>query len=331
MLFPMHRSWLGMTYYSNMNYRNGGETLQNPQSGIKAGGVKLVQIDGKYNVWTKKLGNSATRMLTLHGGPGATHEYMECFEDFLPQEGIEFYYYDQLGSTYSDQPKDKSLWTVDRFRDEVEQVRVALGLDNFYLFGQSWGGMLGIEYALKYQRHLKALIISNMTASISSYVKYLNELRQKFPREIIEIWERYEAKGQYNAPEYEESVLKNFYMKHICTVDPWPEPLARAFKHLNIDVYNTIQGPNEFVITGNFKDWNSWNDLQNIRVPTLLIVGRYDTMSVEDIQRMGELIPNSRVVVCENGSHICMYDDQETYFRELLKFIKDVETDKFRK
>jgi len=191
--------------------------------------------------------------------------------------------------------------------------------------------MLGIEYALKYQRHLKALIISNMTASISSYVKYLNELRQKFPREIIEIWERYEAKGQYNAPEYEESVLKNFYMKHICTVDPWPEPLARAFKHLNIDVYNTMQGPNEFVITGNFKDWNSWNDLQNIRVPTLLIVGRYDTMSVEDIQKMGELIPNSRVVVCENGSHICMYDDQETYFRELLKFIKDVETDKFRR
>jgi proline iminopeptidase len=296
---------------------------------IKTGGVRMIQVDGKYNVWTKKVGNSATKVLTLHGGPGATHEYMECFEDFLPQEGIEFYYYDQLGSAYSDQPKDKSLWTVDRFRDEVEQVRVALGLENFYLFGQSWGGMLGIEYALKHQHHLKALIISNMTASINSYVRYVNELRQRFPREIVEIWEKYEAAEQYHAPEYEETMFKNFYMKYLCTTDPWPEPVARAFKHLNNDVYNTMQGPNEFVVTGNYKDWDTWNDLHNIMVPTLLIVGRQDTMSVEDIQKMGQLLPNSRVVVCEKGSHMCMYDDQQTYFHELLKFIKDVETHRF--
>jgi proline iminopeptidase len=108
---------------------------------IKTGGVKLVQVDGKYNVWTKKVGNSSTKMLTLHGGPGLTHEGFECFEDFLPQAGIEFYYYDQLGSDYSDQPKDKSLWTVDRFREEVEQVRMTLGLESFYLYGHSWGGM----------------------------------------------------------------------------------------------------------------------------------------------------------------------------------------------
>ena len=298
---------------------------------IKTGGVRMIQFDGKYNVWTKKVGNSATKMLTLHGGPGATHEYMECFEDFLPQEGIEFYYYDQLGSAYSDQPKDKSLWTVDRFRNEVERVRVALGLENFYLFGQSWGGMLGIEYALKYQHHLKALIISNMTASIDSYVRYVNELRQKFPREIVAVWEKYEASGQYDAPEYEEAMFRNFYMKHFCTVDPWPEPFARAFKHLNTDVYNTMQGPNEFVVTGNYKEWNRWNDLHNIMIPTLLIVGRHDTMSVDDIQKMGELIPNSRVVICENGSHLCMYDDQQAYFCELLKFVKDVEMGRFGK
>ncbi len=305
--------------------------LQNQQREIRTGGVKLIQIDGKYNVWTKKIGNGATKMLTLHGGPGFTHEYFECFEDFLPQEGIEFYYYDQLGSTYSDQPKDKGLWVVDRFRDEVEQVRLALGLDNFYLYGQSWGGMLGIEYALKYQHHLKALIISDMTASIGSYVKYINELRQKFPPEIRQILEKYEAREEYNAPEYQDVMFKHLYAKHICRLDPWPEPLMRGFKHLNTEVYNTKQGPNEFVVTGTFKDWNRWNDLPNIKVPTLLIVGRYDTMSVEDIQKMGELVPNARVVVCENGSHVCMYDDQETYFHELLKFIRDVETDRFSK
>ncbi|MDH5788522.1 MAG: alpha/beta fold hydrolase, partial [Candidatus Bathyarchaeota archaeon] len=118
--------------------------MKNFHGEVKTGGVKIIHVDGKYNVWTKKIGNSNTKMLTLHGGPGATHEYFECFEDFLPQAGIEFYYYDQLGSAYSDQPKDKTLWTIDRFREEVEQVRVTLGLNNFYLYGQSWGGMLGI-------------------------------------------------------------------------------------------------------------------------------------------------------------------------------------------
>jgi len=289
----------------------------------------LIQVDRKYNVWTKKIGDGAIRMLTLHGGPGLTHEYLECFEDFLPQEGIEFYYYDQLGSTYSDQPKDESLWTVDRFCDEVEQVRVALELDDFYLYGHSWGGVLGIEYALKYQRHLKALIISNMTASNGSYEKYINKLRQKFPLRIRKILEKYEAKGEYNAPEYQEAMHKYFYMKHMCRLEPWPESFARANQHTNTGVFNTIHGPDEFVTTGTAKDWDRWDGLQRIKVPTLLVVGRYDTMSVQDIQKMGRLIPNSRVVVCRNGSHLCMYDDQQAYFRELLEFIESVETNKF--
>jgi proline iminopeptidase len=303
--------------------------MKNMQGKIKTGGVKLVEIDGKYKVWTKRIGNSATKMLSLHGGPGCTHEYFECFEDFLPQEGIEFYYYDQLGSAYSDRPKDKSLWTVDRFREEVEQVRIALRLNNFYLYGQSWGGMLGIEYALKYQQHLKALIISNMTASIASYIEHINKLRQEFPPETIEVLEKYEAKGDYTATEYQEVLFNQLYSKHICRITPWPEPLQRTFRNLSTQVYNTMQGPNEFVVTGTFKDWNRWKEIQNIKVPTLLIVGRHDTMRVEDIQKMGKLIPNSRVVICEKGSHLPMYDDQETYFRELLKFIKDVESNRF--
>lgn len=310
---------------------NGG-TMQKSHGEIKTGGIKLIPIEGgKYKVWTKKVGGGSIEMLMLHGGPGCTHEYFECFEDFLPQQGIKFYYYDQLGSAYSDQPKDTTLWTVDRFREEVEQVRTALGLTNFYLYGQSWGGLLGIEYALNYQRHLKALIISNMTASIASYEKYINELRQKFPLETRRILEKFEAKQDYNAPEYQEIMFNKLYLKHICRIDPWPDPLQRAFKHLSTDVYNTMQGPNEFVVIGNFKGWNRWNDLKNIRVPTLLIVGRYDTMRVEDIQKMGELIPNSRVIICEKGSHLSMYDDQEEYFRELIKFIKDVESNKFGK
>ena len=296
---------------------------------IKTGGARMIPVDGKHHVWTKRVGSGRIKMLTLHGGPGATHEYFECFEDFLPKAGIEFYYYDQLGSGNSDQPDDSALWTAERFREEVEQVRKALGLKDFYLCGQSWGGMLSIEYALKYQRHLKGLIISNMTASIASYVEYINELRRQLPAEIVAVLEKHESKQEYEAPKYQEVMFKQIYAKHLCRLNPWPEPLVRCFRHTNMKVYGTMQGPNEFVVTGTFRDWDRWKDLRRINVPTLLSVGRHDTMSVADIERMGRAIPRSRVSVCENGSHLAMYDDQQAYFSDLLKFIRDVEAGRF--
>lgn len=305
----------------------GAKSAAPKTTGFKTGGIKLIPIDGgKYNVWTKKVGSGRIKMLTLHGGPGVTHEYFECFEDFLPQHGIEFYYYDQLGSAYSDQPEDVSLWKIDRFREEVEQVRAALGLENFYLLGHSWGGMLGIEYLLKHQKHVKAFVLSSMTASIQSYMAYAAKLRAELPANVLAILDKYEKKGEYQAPEYQETMLKQMYARHVCRLDPWPDPVARAFKHLNDKVYNTMQGPNEFVITGNFKDWDRWKDLPNIYVPTLVISGRYDEMNPEDMKREGKLIPNSRVVLCEKGSHLCMWDDQEAYFRGLLGWIRDVES-----
>ena len=142
------------------------------------GGVKLVPITtpkGEFRVWTKRVGNNPTaKLLLLHGGPAATHEYFEAADSYLPAAGIEYYYYDQLGSAYSDQPDDPDLWDLERFVDEVEQVRQALGLDsdNFFLLGHSWGGILAVEYALRHQRHLKGLVISNMMASIPAYNAY---------------------------------------------------------------------------------------------------------------------------------------------------------------
>ncbi len=285
----------------------------------------MIEIDGGYHVWTKRVGQGPVQMLTPHGGPGCTHEYFECFEDFLPQHGIQFFYYDQLGSAYSDQPDDPRLWRIERFREEVEQVRKTLALENFYLYGQSWGGMLAIEYALKYQQHLKGLVISNMTASIRSYIASIGALREKLPLEIRQTLEKYEATGDYEASEYQEVMFKQIYTRHLCRIDPFPEPLARMFRHLNTKVYNTMQGPNEFVVTGTFRDWDRWSDLRQISVPTLLLVGQFDTMSVADIEKMGELIPHARVAVCEQGSHCPMYDDQEKYFRELIGFVHNVE------
>ncbi len=299
-------------------------------SEVQTGGVKLIQVDGKHNVWTKKVGNGEIKVLLLHGGPGFGHEYLECFESFLPQAGIEMYQYAQLGNFNSDQPDDPSLWTVDRYREEVEQVRQGLRLDSFYLVGQSWGGMLGMEYALKYQQHLKGLVISNMTASIPSYVKYVNELRAKFPAEIVAKMDKYERAGNYEAPEYQEIIFNVLYAQHLLRLDPWPDPVMRSLKHFNTQIYNTMQGPNEFVITGNFKDWDVWDKLSTIQVPTLVIGGKFDTMSIEDKKRMASLIPHSRLLICE-GSHLSMYDDQQNYFNGLIKFLQEVHAGNFKK
>ena len=298
-------------------------------SEVKTGGIRMIPIAGGYRVWTKRLGSGSIPLLTLHGGPGCTHEYFACFEDFLPQHDIQLIYYDQLGSAYSDQPDDPGLWTLERFCQEVEQVRQALELDQFYLFGHSWGGMLGLEYALHHQAHLKGLIVSNMTASIASYVAYTTELRQQLAPDVLRLLEDYEARQDYTAPEYEDALFSHLYTKHICRLDPWPEPLTRMFRHLSKPVYETMQGPSEFVVTGTFKDWDRWADLSRIACPTLLSVGRFDTMRVADIERMAGLMPHARVSICERGSHCAMYDDQAAYFRDLVRFIGDVEAGRF--
>ncbi|QQE79117.1 proline iminopeptidase-family hydrolase [Alicyclobacillus sp. SO9] len=289
------------------------------------GKSQLVPISGGFHVWTRKIGDSPVKMLILHGGPGSSHEYLEIFEDYLPPEGVEIYFYDQLGSYYSDQPDDLSLWNVERFREEVEEVRNYLGLENFYLCGQSWGGMLAMEYALKYQDALKGLIISNMTASIPSYVKHINALRDALPAHLVATMKRYEAAEDYEAPEYQKLMDEHLNNKHICRLDPWPDAVVRGFTHMNPAVYNTMQGPNEFLVTGSFKDWDRWDDIHNIQVPTLLLVGRHDSMDPADIEEMGRRIPDSRVGICETGSHLAMWDDSETYFGFIRDFVDELE------
>lgn len=292
--------------------------------------AEFIELANGYRVWTKRIGYGPIKILTLHGGPGCTHEYFECFEEFFPKDQYQIIFYDQLGSYFSDQPDDPTLWTVDRFREEVEEVRKQLGLECFYLYGQSWGGLLAIEYSLKYPEHLKGVILSNITGSVESYEVYVNQLRSALPQSVQDSLASYEDKEDYLNPEYEKIMFEEVYSLHLCHLKPWPEPLTRTFLHLNAKVYQTVQGPNEFVMTGNFKEWNRWNDLQKITLPTLIICGRYDTMNPSDIERMGRLIPHSRVKICENGSHCCLYDDQETYFKALHDFLRDVDIGKFK-
>jgi len=302
--------------------------------GVQTGGVQLIPIDtpiGKFKVWTKRFGNNPKqKVLLLHGGPGATHEYFECFESFFPKEGIEFIYYDQLGSAYSDQPTDTSLWTIERFVEEVEQVRTALGLnkDNFFLLGHSWGGILAMEYALKYQNNLKGLIISNMMASCIDYDKYAEEvLAKQMPSSALDTIRSLEAKGDFSNPKYMEILMTHFYPKHVCRmpVEQWADPMNRGLSKTNQQIYVIMQGPSEFGISGRLEKWDRKNDLKNIKVPTLTIGGTHDTMDPKHMEWMAKEVQNGSFLLCPNGSHMSMYDDQQTYMQGVIKFIKQVQ------
>jgi proline iminopeptidase len=299
-------------------------------SEVQSGGVKMISVDGKYQVWTKKIGRGDIKVLLLHGGPGFTHDYFECFEDFLPQAGIEFYYYDQLGVGNSDTPADTSLWTISRYVEEVEQVRKGLGLENFYLLGHSWGSMLAMEYLQKYQDHVKGAVLSNMTAGIKSYVIYATKLKQDlFTPQELKKYDSLDKLKQYASPEYQGLLMEKLYSQVVCRLNPWPEPIMRTFKRYNPVIYIQMQGVDEFHVTGNFKNWEMWDRLPNIKVPTLVIGGEKDEMNPEDMMKEGKLIPNSRTYLCPNGSHLSMWDDQQNYFNNLIGFLKDVEENKF--
>lgn len=306
-----------------------GITVSTPDGinppGIRTAGIRMVPVvGGKYKVWTKKVGSGPIKVLLLHGGPGLSHAYLEAMEAFLPQAGIEMYYYDQLGCGNSDQPDDASLWNVPRYLEELEEVRRGLGLDKFVLYGHSWGAMLGIEYALKYPQRLRAMVLSNMTAGMQAYVKYVDTLKALLPPELRAELAALEAKQAYDSPEYEKIMYEHLYPQVLCRISPWPEPLERAVKQMNATIYQQMQGKSEFLMTGNMKDWERWDRLHEIKVRTLTMGAKHDTMDPKDMQKMAALMPNATSAICENGSHLSMWDDQESYFRHLMGFLKTV-------
>ena len=305
---------------------------------VLSGGARMIPIEtpqGTFEVWTKRIGNRPSmKVLLLHGGPGMTHDYLEAFDSHLPAAGIEYYHYDQLGSGFSDQPGDPSLWSVDRYVSEVEQVRRALGLDreNFYLYGNSWGGLLAIEYALAHGEHLKGLIVSNMMASIPAYNAYADSvLKPAMDSAALAEIERLEAEGAYDDPRYMELLVEHHYEDHVLRMpaDEWPEPVNRSFDRMNPELYVTMQGPSELGAGGRLADWDRTGDLSEIETPTLIIGAEYDTMDPEHMRWMANQVQNGRYLHCAEGSHLAMYDDPQTYFDGLVRFVKDVDAGRF--
>lgn len=294
-------------------------------------GTKIITLDNGYHLWTNTQGEGDIHLLALHGGPGGNHEYWEDAAEQLKKQGlnVQVTMYDQLGSLYSDQPDytepeiAKKYLTYEYFLDEVDEVREKLGLDNFYLIGQSWGGLLVQEYAVKYGQHLKGAIISSMVDEIDDYVKHVNALREKtLSKEAVDFMKDCEAKNDYSNPKYQEyvQVMNENY------IDRKQPSKLYHLKDLGGDaVYNAFQGDNEFVITGKLKDWHFRNQLKNITVPTLITFGEHESMPLATGKKMAELIPNAKFVTTPNGGHHHMVDNPDVYYKHLADFIRDCE------
>lgn len=300
-------------------------------SGVLSGGVNVLPIVtsvGEFRVWTKRTGHRRdVALLLLHGGPGATHEYFTCADSYLPAAGIEYHYYDQLGSGLSDAPDEPSLWTIERFVDEVEQVRRGLGLgpENFFILGHSWGGVLAIEYALKYQHHLKGVIISNMMSSIAAYNDYARDvLMPSMDQAALAEIKAFEARAETDDPRYEELLMAEHYVHHVLRLPAtqWPEPVVRSFSRINKKIYVPLQGPSELGASGLLLDWDRTRDLARITVPTLVIGAAHDTMDPTYLRHMASLLGAGEYWHCPEGSHMAMYDDQERYFEGLVAFVQ---------
>ena len=308
-----------MSYYDNTG-----------RTDVLSGGARMVPIEtpsGPFSVWTKRVGNNPDcKLLLLHGGPGGTHEYFEAMDSFLPAAGVEYYYYDQLGSAYSDQPEDPALWDLGRFVDEVDQVRTALGLgpDNFFLLGHSWGGILAIEYALAHQDQLAGLVISNMMASIPAYNRYAEDvLMPAMDQTVLAEIKQFEAAGTTDDPRYMELLITEHYEHHVLRLPEaqWPDPVVRMFAHVNQVVYTMMQGPSELGASGRLVDWDRTADLHEIAVPTLAIGAAHDTMDPGHMRWIAETVQHGTYLDCPNGSHCALYDDQDTYMEGLVAFL----------
>jgi proline-specific peptidase len=265
-------------------------------------------------VWYRRVGAGGTPLLCLHGGPGFTHYYLEPLEMLADRRPVIFY--DQLGCGRSDRPDDLSLWTVDRFVEELAQVRAALNLDRLHLFGSSWGGMLAMQYVLDRRPDLVSLILCGSPASMIRWSRDCAELLADQPAKVRDVIRQHEAAGFTGCPEYQAAIL-GFYREHVCRMSPWPDGFERSFAEAGYPVYNTMNGPSEFTVTGTLKTWDVTERLGEIDVPTLLVGGRHDECRPAHLEDMHRRIAGSQLEIIEDASHLC-FAEQPAVFTSLV-------------
>lgn len=285
--------------------------LQNERSGF-------VEVMG-YKLLYRSFGSGDNVLLALHGGPGAPHYYLLPLAK-LASDKLRVVFYDQLGVGSSEKPSDTSLFNIQRGAEEVEGMRKALQLGEINLLGSSYGGSLALQYALKYQHHIKKMIIASGAASVPEAVKEMQRLKTLLPKETQEIMEKYESKWAFLHPEYLKAV-DVYYRNFLCRLPEWPEQMVHSLNELSVPVYFTQNGPNEFTIIGTWKDWDITARLPEIHVPTLITVGRYDELTPKVAETIHKGIANSELRVFEKSAHLTMWDEEEGYLQVVKEFL----------
>jgi len=273
-----------------------------------------------FDIFYKQYGRPKKgEVLCLHGGPGATHDYLLSMAD-LAEHGYRVTFYDQLGCGRSQVPKDVSLFVPERYVEEVEAFRKTLGLGRPHVIGSSWGGMLAIAYALKYQRNMTSLTSVGGLHNVPLCVREMQRMKRQLPEDVQRTLERYETEGDYENPEYVKAVMV-FYRKHICRLREWPPELSYTLEHMSKPVYGTMNGPNEFTIIGNIRYWDVTNQLHRIRVPSLILTGRYDEVSPVVGRDIHSHIKGSEFIIFPKSSHMAFWEEREAFMKRVLKFL----------
>jgi proline-specific peptidase len=253
-------------------------------------------------------------LLLLHGGPGGAHDYMESMGE-LARGGRRVIMYDQLGCGKSPVPSNPAMWTVELFVEEVDVVRQALGLERLHILGQSWGGMLGMEYALTQPEGVESLIICDSPGRMDLWVEEANRLRADLPSDVQETLLKHEQAGTTDDPAYEEACLV-FYNRHVCRV-PWSDSVSRSFAQMPNEVYMTMNGPSEFHCIGTLRTWDVTPRLGEITIPTLVISGRYDEATPKISKEVSDAIPGAEWVLFEESSHM-PHEEEPERFRQVV-------------
>lgn len=280
---------------------------------------RTVTVDG-HKVVTYCWGAGPETVFLLSGGPGLPCRYLVEPHLRMVDWGWRVVSYDQLGTGASDRPDDPSLWLIARFAREVETVRRALELDRFHLIGHSWGGWLGIEYAVTFGDALASFVIADSAGDIPHLVSELGRLRSALGPETVRMMQRREADGSTDHEEYAAAITLLNY-RHVCRLERWPDPLTASIEDWNKQPYETVQGPNEFLYTGNLKDWNRLEAMAGIAQPCLVVVGAYDELTPACALKMHKALPDSEIAVFAGSSHMPFYEEPDAYFSRLERFL----------
>ncbi len=271
-------------------------------------------------VWFQRVGGGpGLPLLVVHGGPGLPHTYLRSLERLADEREVIFW--DQLGCGNSERPPTRELWTMRRSVAEMDAVVAGLGLNRFHIFGNSWGGMMAQQYALDVTSQAVSLTISNSIASIPQFSEMVARLKTELDPATQSAIERHEAAGTTYTAEYQDAI-RTWNETYLCRVRPWPPDLLEAFAQMGADIFETMFGPSDFHIVGTIRDWDVFDRLAEITLPTLILAGRYDECAPEHMWDMHQRIAGSRYELFESSAHMPFIEEPEKFDRVMRDFLR---------